>query len=296
VETFRVNIYPASFLLHCDFPCSATRFSLNCFVTSFGPSNIAIKSLPMIATNILRFALKFAVVASACIIQNNDSGVCTYKYTTSSKATLEQIEAAKQRWEEDLPFCGHYVHYYPVCVPAASSQSWSDQRVNLFVSSDEKEDKESIKVKDKWVQEYVSSTIATKIDQERSLGKSHYHYYRNKDCRDAFAAFTCWLNFPRCDEFQESLPMCQSPCENMFRVCGFDLDLWRCNEDIVDGDDEWNLRAFFPGQPFRKNEFERGGEPKVVCTPSIKGSADTWAISFTTNAVVASFVMFLLLQ
>ena len=42
-------------------------------------------------------------------------------------------------------------------------------------------------------------------------------------------------------------------------------------DEVVDDDD----RGFFPGQPFQKNEFDpkSNGDPKAVCTPSIKGSA-----------------------
>ena len=60
-----------------------------------------------------------------------------------------------------------------------------------------------------------------------------------------------------------------SVCENLFRVCGFASDIWRCETGVVDGD-EYDIRAFFPGQPFKKN-----GERTAVCTPSIKGAAAT---------------------
>lgn len=134
----------------------------------------------------------------------------------------------------------------------------------------------SIQTKDNWVQKTVASTIANRIEKERELGSNYYHFYQNKDCQEAYAKFTCWLNFPRCDDFfEDSLPLCQSACENLFRVCGFESDLWRCEAGVVHGDSEYDIRAFFPGQPFRKNEFlpKSNGEPKTVCTPSIKGSA-----------------------
>jgi hypothetical protein len=40
--------------------------------------------------------------------------------------------------------------------------------------------------------------------------------------------------------------------------------------DVVDGEDAYDIRAFFPGQPFKKND-----ERTAVCTPSIKGAAAT---------------------
>ena len=45
---------------------------------------------------------------------------------------------------------------------------------------------------------------------------------------------------------------------------------------MIDGDDEYDRRGFFPGQPFRRNEFyPRSNEPIAVCTPSIKGAASS---------------------
>ncbi|KAL7430155.1 hypothetical protein ACHAXM_002056 [Skeletonema potamos] len=232
-------------------------------------------------------ALSSVVIASACMIQNTDSGVCSYKYLTTPQATLEQIDEARRRWQKDLPFCGKYVNNYPPCVPLSSSSTPS------WLSDDAKEDNNIIRAKDRWVQDTVTNTIAERIEQERALGKSHYRYFQNKDCQDAFAAYTCWLNFPRCDGYQSSLPLCVSTCENMFRVCGFEQDLWPCYEDIIDGEDEWNTKAFFPGQPFRTNEFESGGQPKEVCTPSIKGAASTFGVSF---AGVASLALLFMVQ
>ena len=74
-------------------------------------------------------------------------------------------------------------------------------------------------------------------------------------------------------------------CENLFRVCGFARDIWRCETDIVDGEDSYDIRAFFPGQPFRKND-----ERNAVCTPSIEGAATTtrhgvgmWSVLFAAT-------------
>jgi len=246
----------------------------------------------MIMIKLLILSLAVIARASACMIQNTDSGVCSYKYLTTSQATLEQIEAAKGRWESDMPFCGKYINSYPPCVPASSTSRSAPE----WISSDANEDLNAIREKDRWVQQETDAMIAERIEQERILGKKHYRYFRNKDCQDAYAAYTCWLNFPRCDEFQETLPLCQSACENMFRVCGFEQDVWRCGEDIVDGNDEWTTRAFFPGQPFRKNEFERGGEPKAVCTPSIRGAASTFGISLVINAGVTILALLFLVH
>eukprot|EP00516_Mucochytrium_quahogii_P011581 CAMPEP_0203787830 /NCGR_PEP_ID=MMETSP0100_2-20121128/2473_1 /ASSEMBLY_ACC=CAM_ASM_000210 /TAXON_ID=96639 /ORGANISM=" , Strain NY0313808BC1" /LENGTH=198 /DNA_ID=CAMNT_0050690433 /DNA_START=206 /DNA_END=802 /DNA_ORIENTATION=- len=118
------------------------------------------------------------------------------------------------------------------------------------------------------------------------------------DCAQAYMNFFCFVNFPRCDEEDKSLVMCTSACENYFRTCGYSKDMWRCGpseflngyepelpqlvrDDVdldVNGFDEFGnqyfKRSFFPGQPFRMNQFEEDGEtPVVICTPSLKTAA-----------------------
>ena len=114
-------------------------------------------------TNIILIllALSLLSVASACRIHGTDSGVCTYKYTTSSQATLEQIESAKKRYENDMPFCGKYVHYYPACVPAASSSRSYDESIpNFLVNSDDNADVTSIRGMS--LKEYCRFTLCSK--------------------------------------------------------------------------------------------------------------------------------------
>ena len=162
-----------------------------------------------------------------CRIHNSNSGVCTKKYLPTS-TELDAIEEAKTRWQADLPYCGRFVaSYYSPCVPSKPTDAWiapdanfpngrlaaSDQKnvVGVIGGGDEEEDVHSIRNKDAWVEQTVTRTIQARIDLEKQQGSSHYHYFRNKDCQEAYARYTCWLNFPRCsDEFDETLPMCQS--------------------------------------------------------------------------------------
>lgn len=111
--------------------------------------------------------------------------------------------------------------------------------------------------------------------------------------KDAYKQYFCWVNFPRCDEFEETLPMCQSVCENFFRVCGFDEDLWMC-KNIIDNEFDIESKSidtklsYFPGEPFKKNEYEakkRSSIPKEVCTPSIKGSASQLSLLFVVSFI-----------
>jgi len=237
---------------------------------------------------LLIVALLVVVIAApsfGCVIHNSDSGICTTRYLPIS-SDLQAIEESKKLWQADLPFCGQYIaSYYSPCVPATPTNAWVEADAKfpagrlLDISSSgtdndnnddgNKEDVYSIRYKDRWVEQTVTSAIQSRI------GLDKHDPFKKKDCQAAYAKFTCWLNFPRChDEFDESLPMCQSACENLFRVCNFASDMWRCDADVVDGDDEYDIRAFFPGQPFIQNEYyPKSNEPLPVCTPSIKGMA-----------------------
>lgn len=77
--------------------------------------------------------------------------------------------------------------------------------------------------------------------------------------------------------------MCISVCENLFRACGFATDIWRCDTDVIDGNDSFDIKAFFPGQPFKKND-----KRSVVCTPSIKGAAATARLGVRMWSVLLS--------
>jgi len=66
----------------------------------------------------------------------------------------------------------------------------------------------------------------------------------NQACEDAFSRYMCSINFPRCDENQESLRTCESTCINMFYTCGMSSDLYRCgSSDFFNG----GLGAELPG-------------------------------------------------
>ena len=117
---------------------------------------------------IISFGLAVIAAASTvtgCMIQGTDSGVCSYKYLTTSQATLKEIEAAKERWQLDMPFCGRYVSSYAPCVPASSSTSSS---VPEWLSSDSNQDLNAIQEKDRWVELQTVQTIEERIEWQRS--------------------------------------------------------------------------------------------------------------------------------
>ena len=93
--------------------------------------------------------------------------------------------------------------------------------------------------------------------------------------------------------------MCQSVCENFFRVCGYEEDMWMCHNLL---DDELRLKnmqkldksSYFPGELFKENEYESKGRktiPKNVCTPSVHGSAQSISPSLV---VFFTFLIFCL--
>ena len=101
-----------------------------------------------------------------------------------------------------------------------------------------------------------------------SLGVTVYrnHYrYANRPVKIYFACANLMLNCGGKSEFVSRL---QVRCRHSFAFL-------RCEADLVHGDDEYDMRSLFPGQPFKKNEFlpKSDSEPKPICTPSIKGSA-----------------------
>lgn len=207
-----------------------------------------------------------------------------------------------------MPFCGKYIAaYYPVCVPKTQAfdgdHNFPRGRFKYH----------TVQSKDRWVERTVASMIEQRIaletnktarqlgvDEHGKPGKTRVRFHKNRDCQEAYKRYFCYLNFPRCgklllklrmpaaliynnlhhvsnlvDDFEQSLPLCQSVCQNFFRACGMEEDLWRCNE-IVDNQITASEKAqdhFFPGAPFKKNEYNRRNMPTDVCTPSIKGAS-----------------------
>lgn len=128
--------------------------------------------------------------------------------------------------------------------------------------------------------------------------------FKSDACEAALSRYICWVNFPRCDEFDESLPMCMSACENFFRVCGYSASCHMCGSmeaDIgwerhvhLNGNETPITTNYFPGQPFKKNEFLPNSDvPKAVCTPSIKGASNKASTKIIVFFVVSSLSVFL---
>lgn len=185
-----------------------------------------------------------------------------------------------------MPYCAAHIAY-PACLPAEQSippsmeyplGRWSNHTVIN---------------KDLWVREATESHIFERIDIEATTRHVKRRFRKNGDCQLAFRRYMCWINFPRCDADRNlTLPTCQSACENYFRVCNYDKDLWRCGKSkYFNGyspekatlnylGNVTYLREYFPGQPFRQNKYNKAREEEPICTPAITGAGSN---SFTRD-------------
>ena len=54
------------------------------------------------------------------------------------------------------------------------------------------------------------------VDEYGHKGAPQPRFMNNKDCKNAYRAYLCWTNFPRCDaDTAETLMTCRSACENL---------------------------------------------------------------------------------
>ena len=73
-----------------------------------------------------------------------------------------------------------------------------------------------------------------------------------------------------------------------------------CNHNVIENkfhyDDKAyrNKETYFPGEPFKKNEYE-GGKiiPKEVCTPSIRGDASQLSPFLSLTLTVLTLIQIL---
>ena len=211
--TLQYNIL--GYLVH-----SAAELNFKLFSFSGSSTATATRESVMVNRNRTRLSsacLVFGVSSSyGCIIHNTDSGVCSYKYRPATSEP-DAVARAESLWKADMPFCGKWIaDYYAPCVPSTPTDAWTAADANfpfgrLSTSDSQQVDVHSIRSKDAWIEQTVTNSIQSRIELEKTQGSRYYRYFRNKDCQDAYARYTCWINFPRCsDDTLESLPLCQS--------------------------------------------------------------------------------------
>ena len=213
----------------------------------------------------------------SCVISGTDSGTCSKRYLPSSYGDdVQAIDTARSLWDcegpDCLPFCGNYVASYPLCLPKSGVSLPPDQN---FPNGRFQNHTTGTYHKDNWVKQKALETIANKP----------HLFAANLDCQEAYKPYICYVNFPRCDENELSLPVCSSVCENFMRACGMDKELRRSFCEAGDhprpsaaaavtrgdkGEELPPVTTAFPGQPFVENKWKGRGQPDIVCTPSVK--------------------------
>jgi len=164
----------------------------------------------------------------SCKIQGYDSGVC--------------VVADKAYRISNMPFCESHTNY-ELCLPEEKyippDRNFPNGRWNNF----------TVRAKDDYIRRMITGNIHWRIDletkwrlqEENPLCKKppcnewgeHKEiiprFFQSPQCKNAYKAYACWLNFPRCDRFGNSLSMCKTACHNFFKYCGYEDDLWRCD-------------------------------------------------------------------
>jgi len=240
--------------------------------------------------------------AFSCRIHGYDSGYCE---DSDDFATL-------------IPFCSGVVPYR-ACLPKGDVPTGPADDNGKLNAYD----------KDKFIEQWFNRIIEERLRHETNrtleeegineIGEGgwivqRYHDQSEPDaCMNAFKNYFCWLNFPRCDEEDESLVMCRSACENLHIACGYDKDLWRCGQPEFyygyrgEASGKWhpedNTKIFYrypyPGGPFRDIQGDPEGvemtfretlttSGKKVCTPSIVGAAPA---SSTTSVLIWAMLL-----
>jgi len=255
--------------------------------------------------NVCFFSLR---EVGACAIQGYDSGECK----------------DPEEFELEMPFCKDIVNYR-ACVPryqGGSVSRWGNHSVR---TKDRWVEESFFREFNLRKQIETNETLQDfGIDENGEEGAPVMRFYPSghedannfiNDCAQAYMNLFCWANFPRCDPEEKSLILCTSVCENYFKSCGYPKDMWRCGDsELINAErveapllfkegfeidvqgfdplgNQYFLRSFFPGQPFRQNRFEADGQtPIVICTPSIKNGAQD-----TIKRAANVFIMLMLL-
>lgn len=141
---------------------------------------------------------------------------------------------------------------------------------------------------------------------EGTAGQLLVHFLKNTECQEAYKSYFCYINFPRCDEAQNSLRLCRSACESFFRACRYPKadaqgnlsnGMWRCGAEQYDGGytaevstqlDSAGLpiyqRAPFPGLPYSSSA-------PGACTPGVAGGAASAALAAAALAAAAAALL-----
>jgi len=79
--------------------------------------------------------------------------------------------------------------------------------------------------KDRLLSDLFKSMVEARLAREMNNSPDEYverKLLSNPDCVMALRNLLCWYNFPKCDDRNRSLPLCQTVCENYYRACKFE--------------------------------------------------------------------------
>jgi hypothetical protein len=164
-------------------------------------------------------------IVDACYLWGTDSGECS-------------AQPLDINWRYTyMPFCAN-ITFYTACLPKyqhlqPSREFPKGRWFNHTVSK-----------KDAWVQTSVQAHIRERmtLEQNRTLfdmkqnefgepRRIKRRFWKHPDCQNAFRQFFCWVNFPRCHIDRDlTMPTCRSVCENYFKACRHEHNLWRCGK------------------------------------------------------------------
>merc|ERR1711964_641116 len=78
--------------------------------------------------------------------------------------------------------------------------------------------------KDALLGRHFKTAVEQRIAREMAVTPDEYvpvRFTNNPDCVAAYKNALCWYNFPKCGNYNQSLPLCRSTCDNYFAACGF---------------------------------------------------------------------------
>lgn len=249
-------------------------------------------------------------LAHGCQIAGYESGVCDHG-----------IREDQDRREAEMPFCGRFIKYVP-CVPHQKFYTEPEAQPDRNFPHGRWKNHTTLH-KDNWIREMVKANmfyrISLEIDEDlQDKGVNEYGHKKeikprfrdNDDCKYAYIRYMCWINFPRCDDTENSLLTCQSSCENFFKSCNYEQKLWRCGPseyfngyrpegptyvDNPNGSDickpeyygkkqchETFQRDYFPGQPFKS---------AGPCTGAASGTTPSLVLSMASIALCLGMLL-----
>lgn len=145
-----------------------------------------------------------------------------------------------EEFRDELKFCRDVVRYR-ACVPA---------RQPLWAAW-------NAAAKDALLAQLYKDMVEARIAKEVNVTPDLYveiHYMSNPDCVASLRNVLCWHNFPKCDDANQSLPLCRSSCEQYYSNCRYEENLLdACSPEAVKKDGLFKSQSPGPDQAIAEN-------------------------------------------